>query len=629
MYSGGRAAAGAPKENEDYAADLIERAHSLQLDRSGEWTALLHLAPAPWRSGRESEADGPDFFLAANGKQDPAAELAATLRAFFEPAIVEIVPEAEPGESRGNRGLQHPQCRFPARYFFLKSALAFDPARLPEQPCPRFEEWRSRIDPGAATLAFAAAYVSHPASAFGHTFLRLDKRSALDQPLLGYVVNFSAVATTGNAFLYGLAGLTGQFQGFFSLLPYYLKVKEYGDLEARDLWDYRINLTQPELDQLLRHVWELGTTWFDYWFLDENCAYHMLSLVEVARPDLRLRAHFPLWVVPIDTLRVLSEVPGLLGAHTRRPSLTTRMKARRDALSADERKLAVRLAEGEEAPEVKQLPLDRQALTVDTALDLLQYRLGDAAGDEQLAASKERKLAFARGRIGVATPDPAMPQTTPPDRGHKSGLFMLGGGSHGGAPFASLLYRGVLHDLVSASEGQMQNQQLEMGRFDLRYSTETHNFSLYELRLLRIESLDPVDGWAPKLAWRVTTGFERERQDGRNLRYWELRGGPGASLMPFNQLVYALAEVEAAASPDFDHDLRARLRPTLGVVIRPLDFFHLRLEASEIWAVADGSRLRPLLVAEQAFNLGRAQLRTNFSWSRDDWSLQSQLGILF
>jgi hypothetical protein len=40
--------------------------------------------------------------------------------------------------------------------------------------------------------------------------------------------------------------LTGQYPGEYSIMPYYRKVKEYGDFESRDLWEYELNLTPEE-----------------------------------------------------------------------------------------------------------------------------------------------------------------------------------------------------------------------------------------------------------------------------------------------------------------------------------------------------------------------------------------------
>src|SRR5687767_8313747 len=83
---------------------LVDAAKQRKLDAQPMWWRLLH-----YRSGLfgvASEADGSPFFNAPDGKTNPQAELAATLRAFFDPG-----PSDE--------GLQHPFCRFPARLAWL------------------------------------------------------------------------------------------------------------------------------------------------------------------------------------------------------------------------------------------------------------------------------------------------------------------------------------------------------------------------------------------------------------------------------------------------------------------------------------------------------------------------------
>jgi len=67
-----------------------------------------------------------------------------------------------------------------------------------------------------------------------------------------------------------------------------LLVKEYGDFENRDIWEYRLQLTAAQTERLLMHVWELKESYFDYFFFTENCAYQLLPLLEVANPELHL-----------------------------------------------------------------------------------------------------------------------------------------------------------------------------------------------------------------------------------------------------------------------------------------------------------------------------------------------------
>src|SRR5207247_7522605 len=95
----------------------------------------------------------------------------------------------------------------------------------------------------------------------------------------------------------------GGYPGTFSILPYYLKVREYSDMENRDLWEYELELAPPELERVLLHLWELLPAYYQYYFFDENCSYHLLGLLQVARPELELPAPFRWWALPVDTVR--------------------------------------------------------------------------------------------------------------------------------------------------------------------------------------------------------------------------------------------------------------------------------------------------------------------------------------
>src|SRR6202162_3789032 len=160
----GTESGGAPDGSAD---ELIQRQRVLGLSRSAEWSSLLHLRKLPLRAA-QSEADGPDFFFAPQGKIDPDAELEATLRAFAGPPVVEDDPQAVPGDTRTRVGTQHPQCRFPARYAYLKIALTIDGQRLPEQSCPRVQEFRRRVARGRAPPPSAPPGEPPPAPAFVH-----------------------------------------------------------------------------------------------------------------------------------------------------------------------------------------------------------------------------------------------------------------------------------------------------------------------------------------------------------------------------------------------------------------------------------------------------------------------------
>ena len=59
---------------------------------------------------------------------------------------------------------------------------------------------------------------------------------------LNYTVNFSADVTNSNDFLFAFYGLAGRYRGRFATVPYYIKIREYTDMESRDLWEYDLSL---------------------------------------------------------------------------------------------------------------------------------------------------------------------------------------------------------------------------------------------------------------------------------------------------------------------------------------------------------------------------------------------------
>ena len=71
------------------------------------------------------------------------------------------------------------------------------------------------------------------------------------------------------------SGVTGGFKGRFSIKPYYLKLREYGDIENRDIWEYQLGLSQEQIRFVLMHVWELQLTYFDYFFFKEAHKFYL------------------------------------------------------------------------------------------------------------------------------------------------------------------------------------------------------------------------------------------------------------------------------------------------------------------------------------------------------------------
>jgi hypothetical protein len=497
-----------PAPDPAHLAELLARARETRLAEDPGWLRLGHYRPR-LVGGWKGEADGEGFFLAPDGKTDPAAELEATLRGFFDAT-------PKPDE------LDDAQCRFPARFAFLGGRLGVDLARLPPRRCARFDEFYGRVKATGVTLVFSAWYLNNPASAFGHTFLRLDQggvaRAGRDAELLDYGVDYAAKVDTGNAVLYAVKGLFGLFPGRFNHYPYYYKVREYAEYESRDLWEYDLDLAPGEVALLVAHLWELGGTWFDYWYLDENCSYHVLGALEAAAPRLELLSHVGRFVVlPSDTVKALYRNPGLVRQVQYRPSLRRQLDARLALLDGAERSLVEPTLADPGAG--AGLSPARRAAVLDAALDLLDLRKGKAilgATDPEALALRQRLLE-ARSALRVQSPrlDLPPPETAQPQLGHGSLRAGLGAAvDAGGRPAALLDLRLALHDLGDPLPGYPPYAQIEFLPARVALSADGGRLEQLDASLVRVTSLNAVSRFDARPSWRMRFGADLLKDGG-------------------------------------------------------------------------------------------------------------------
>lgn len=534
-------AAGTP----EYAEHLVHRAQELKLSEDPTWRALLHYAPRRFLPGVKSYGDDPTFFLSPSGKTDPEAELAATLRAFF-------VDETETDDH------QPAQCRFIARYTWLKERLQFDTARLAEQPCRRFKEWYAALDPAGVTLVFPAAYLNNPASMFGHTLLRIDGREQNeDTRLLAYAANYAASTAETSGPIFAVRGIFGLYYGTFSIAPYYKLVKKYSDLENRDIWEYQLKLTEEEREQLVRHLWELGSTYFDYFFFDENCSFHLLSLLQAARPSLRLTEQFLFWAIPSDTVRAVAGAPDLLGETVYRPSQTTILKERLNRLSEVGRVAVDALASGEVAADDVVLPDEERAEVAELAYDYLNYRITTGKEKDPTAKVRAHKLLIARSRLpkGGEPVAPPIPSVRP-DQGHRTARAAVGAfydENHWGY---ELTARPAFHDLLDPEPGYVRGAEIRFFDFAV-HGREGEGLTLERFTPLRIRSLSPRSRFFRSLSWGIDAGMERRTtgDDGAEHMVKEGSLAFGHSYEPFsNTLVYAMPSASWVQSEGYGED---------------------------------------------------------------------------
>lgn len=558
----------------DYLTELLLRAHELDLAQQRRWHLLLHYESDLF-GGVTSTADSVDFFLAPEGKTRPRAELEATLRAFFR-------PQAPVGE-------QHPQCRFIARYHWLKEQLDFDPTRLPERACPLFDQWYAQINPERLTLIFPAAYLNNPASMYGHTLLRIDPPAEDGGTALeSYALNFSAQTNESNGLAFAIKGLTGLYPGRFAILPYYDRVNAYGDIENRDIWEYGLNFTAAEVRMLMMHAWELDNVDFAYYFFDENCSYQLLSLLEAARPSLHLTDQFIYYAIPSDTVRVTVATPNILDDTAFRPSLRTRINWRAAGMSKAEQALAVAITKGgleRHAAEIATHDPDAKARILDTTYDLLQYRYNRTGGARRAHARASLALLRMRSTLPAGDTVPSLPApATAPHAGHETARVDFGLGGLDGAGFAELRIRPAYHDILDPPAGYTEGAEINMFALALRYH-EDDSIQLEGLELLDILSLSPRTQFFKPLSWQINVALQREwiLPDESPLTF-SLRTGAGPSYaLGHTALIYAMAGAGLLVTDELPRELVLGAGPAAGIVWRVTPNWSAQVSASALY----------------------------------------------
>lgn len=542
---------------------LIQRALELRLDENIQWIRLGHYRKARF-GGWRSEADNSLFFVAKDGQTNPRNELIETLRkGFAQTALPPAIPKAPAMTVR---------CQYPARWKWLMKELAVDSASLPHEECLRYQEFLKLQKPQSVTLVFSGFFVDNPSSSFGHVLLRLNKgphdtnRASAGAELLDYGVTYAANPTSENPVIYAIGGFAGWFPSMFSSIPFYYKVREYSDAESRDLWEYDLNLSPEEVDRLGDHVWEMGSTYFYYYYLTKNCAYHLLGLLEAAAPRLRLIDRMPFYVIPVDSVKAISREPGLVARVSYRPSTQKQLEERFRTLNAEERDVFLKIRNTPQpASGVKDLQPVSAARVLDTVLDDIDYRNFRELvfKTNPTVAARKQNVLVARAALPPGG-EIHVPVTLEdrPDRSHDSGRWSIAGGSQvdtSPAPnferraMIDAEVRFALHDINDPLDGYLKYSTVEFWRMQGRLYPVSGRAELQSFALMTINSFSPLRTLEKKPAWRVSLGADRVRDrrcDGCLGTYGFAYGG--LSLEPLRGIMlYGLLGPKGETSPGY------------------------------------------------------------------------------
>lgn len=469
------------KPSSAFGHSLVIQAREKKLWQDPQWLRLGHYRKKMF-GGYQSPFRGP-MFIADGGFKDPELELTATLETLF---------------TDKNR-----QCDFLARTTWIKNHFTIPESEL--AACEERKDWKRRLGAQEMYVVFASSDLSSAGSSFGHTFLRAHNPKNIKQlDLLDYGINYAAVTGTDDGASFALKGLLGFYPGSYSMLPFHQKMREYTNLEGRNLWEYKLKLSPDEVELMIDHLLELGSSVAPYYFVDDNCSRQILELIEIVKPNLDLTSRFVDSTIPLDTVKAMAS-EGLLEGEVLRLSLQAEWRDSYAHLNRQQKNVLKDITKKKDLSRLADLSKKEQAETLEASMRYIaiqDYR------DQKDSKDEKYQLSVARAKLGAQTEALQLKIPKSPLLSSDSSAWYLGYGKYDEQDFYRFKYRRAFHDLLSDDSGISTFSHLEVLSFDFRYLPSDESVNLHKLVLLKMLSTAPINELDTPITWKVDIGTE-------------------------------------------------------------------------------------------------------------------------
>ncbi|KLD99677.1 DUF4105 domain-containing protein [Aliarcobacter butzleri] len=474
-----------------------------KLYENSYWAKLLH-----YRDGI-SEIDSTNFFISNNGKEDLKEELFETINSL-------------------ETGTNNVLCRFPLRVEWLKENIPTLEEKIVPYSCEDLDKFLELTDAKYVTMVFPTAHINSPASMYGHTFLKVgaDKET----PLISNAINYAAKTDEKNGLIFAYKGLFGGYEGRYSIMPYYEKIKEYNNLEQRDVWEYDLNLSQEEINKLVLHTWELKDSYADYYFFKENCSYNVLWLLEIARPSLDLVSYFDFKAIPLDTIKILTKYDGLIVDSRYRYSNLKKMKHILNEEIENKEFLKAYINDEIELPDG--LSQSDKISYLDFKIAYTQYQRSEDGTEKKeyiknyLKLLKERSAHKQTRTYNIKSPlDPLISHDSA-----RIGLFYDSNDS-----FETSI-KPAYNDMYDIVDGYLQGAYIDF--FELNFKKQKDkDVKLDRFTLIKIKSYSPQDMIFKPISWGIDAGYEhfKDKDD-----YFKIKPEVGVSFGNDKDFIYSM-----------------------------------------------------------------------------------------
>ncbi len=556
------------KQNSSVDKQEPTKAEILALSTHRQWQKLLHIEHG------ESEIENADFFLSHEHTSDDFAltELNKTL------ALIKENPIHENGFSF--------RCRYPARVHFLAKYGYTNP--ITPKECPAVFDWLGGEDFGIS-LVYADGYLGNPASFYGHLIFKFESDDPRED-LFSNSLNFGArVPENENPVVYIIKGLFGGYSARYTSNFFFRHSINYNEVELRDLYKYKLTLSDYNRLLLAFHTWELNNTSYTYYFTHRNCAYHVGKSLELVSDQDLISSRHP-FVLPIaifkSAINATSDAKPIVSDIGYIPSRQTRMREEIFKLNEQQQKVIEEIfttvlfgktnasAAADKASLQSLLAVltpSEQTQVLEAGLAYLEFA-STQSDDNEKKALQIVKRNIQRLRIALPASkkstqsQPKLPSILP-HTGHHPSLLRVTAGSANSDSFTEITLRPAFYDLYASGGGILKNSALTMGKVSIRHTQ--NKFELSGIDLLHIETY-PTGGtglpFDKDMAWKLRVGIERDYIDKSSHKLeWFADAGVGKAFSVNDSTLFYSMLNGRLQTPDSLSN-RLFVKPTVGFI---------------------------------------------------------------
>lgn len=456
-------------------------------------------------------------------------------------------------------------CTYPGRSFWLINKFNLPTEEINFNHCTDMWKWSNRFLDNDFNLAFASSDSSSPASMFGHTFLALHKKNG--SYLNGYAVNYAAnFGHQQNSIAYLAYGVAGGYPGIITVTPLHQKIKEYTYENQRDIFLFKLSLDSKQKQQIIFTLWERKKARFDYFFIDENCSYNILKIIQIVEPNIKTYSNLFNQIIPFETVRSVSNANLIKSTYVIYAS-EKKLKALAKNYSKSDQKLLNDLVTQKINYEDWRKKTDKlneyfaiRYVNWSIQRDTIARKYGRELRTKLLHANLKNKQDKSNrnfNSIQSYNPVPLL-KAHPPNR---ASLIVNSSNKFNHSMDFNL--RWAYHDLLDPVSPSLKNASVEA--FSGTFRLENNDLKLEELDLISVKSLPNYSLLFPQRSKNFKLSFDRSDLTKNKLGLTTIWGRGLSIHSNQDDIIYALANLEMAISSNINNKFAIGYSGELGL----------------------------------------------------------------